>query len=128
MNDMLLAVALALKSVKALEIDHVPNSVSYRTALGPRELNERARVRVETRDPAAIAAIVRAIHQTGARADVEAADLRYAIRLRNARGTTVAIIYLDAFGLRGVVDGQSVRYNDDAIKRAVVAAFPALYK
>jgi hypothetical protein len=128
MNDMLLAVALALKGVKALEIDHVPNNISYRTALGPGEVASRARMRVETRDPHAVAAIVGAIRETGTRADAATADLRYAIRLRDARGATVAIVYLDAFGLRGVVDGRPVRYADDAIKRAVVAAFPALYK
>lgn len=128
MNDMLLAVTLALKGVKGIEIDHVPNNVAYRTALGPSELAARARVRVETRDPHAIATIVSAIRETQARADAAHADLRYAIRLRNARGATVAVVYLDAFGLRGVVDGQAVRYADDAIKRAVVAAFPALYR
>ncbi len=128
MNHMLLAVALALKSVKALEIDHVPNNIAYRTALGPNELASRARMRVETRDPRAIAAIVGAIRETGTRADSAPADLRYAIRLRDARGATVATVYLDAFGLRGIVDGQPVRYADDAIKRAVVEAFPALYK
>jgi hypothetical protein len=35
-------------------------------------------------------------------------------------------VYLDAFGRRGVVDGRPVRFSDDAIKRAIVAAFPAL--
>jgi hypothetical protein len=128
MNDMLLAVAIAVKSVKALEIDHVPNNIAYRTALGPRELGERARTRVETRDPRIIAAIVNAIQKTGTHADALPADLRYAIRLRDRRGTTVAIVYLDAFGLRGAVDGHPVRYADDAIKRAVIAAFPALYR
>ncbi|HEX8805732.1 MAG TPA: hypothetical protein VF741_02240 [Candidatus Aquilonibacter sp.] len=128
MNGMLLAVTLALNGVKVLEIDHVPNNISYRTALGPGELASRARVRVESRDPRAITTIVSAIQKTGTRPDVATADLRYAIRLRNARGATVATIYLDAFGLRGVVDGQPVRYADDAIKRAVVSAFPALYR
>jgi hypothetical protein len=128
MNDMLLAVALAMKGVKTLEIDHVPNNISYRTALGPRELASRARTRVETRDPRAIAVIVSAIQKTGVHADAAPADLRYAIRLRDARGATVALVYLDAFGLHGAVDGKPVRYADDAIKRAVVTAFPALYK
>lgn len=128
MNDMLLAVTIALKGVKALEIDHVPNNVSYRTALTPSELAARARVRVETRDPHTIASIVTAIRKTGTDANAQPADLRYAIRLRDARGAIIAVIYLDAFGLRGAVDGQSVRYADDAIKRAVVAAFPTLYK
>jgi hypothetical protein len=127
-NDFLLAVVLAVKGVKALEIDHVRNDISYRTALGPRELASRARTRVETRDPHTIAAIVSAIQKTGVHTDAIPADLRYAIRLRDARGATVAVVYLDAFGLRGAVDGKPVRYADDAIKRAVIAAFPTLYR
>jgi hypothetical protein len=55
MNDMLLAVAISVNGATRLEIDHVPNSVSYRTALSPSDLDERARIRIESRDPATIA-------------------------------------------------------------------------
>jgi hypothetical protein len=126
MNDMLLAVAISVTGVTRLEIDHVPNNVRYRTALSPNDLDERARVRIESRDPAAIARIVAAIARTGVDSDVQQADLRYAIRLRDARGSTRALIYLDAFGERGLVDGRHVRFSSDAIKRAIVAAFPSL--
>ncbi len=126
MNDMLLAVAIAATGVTRLEIDHVPNNVTYRAALTPNEVDERARIRVESRDPAMVAGIVAAIERTGASNDTRQADLRYAIRLRNARGSTRAIIYLDAFGEHGIVDGRRVRFSSDAIKRAIVAAFPAL--
>lgn len=126
MNHMLLAVAIAVTGAKTLEIDHVRNDIAYRSALTPSELRARATVRVESRDPKTIAGIVAAVRQTDAQADENAADLRYAIRLRDARGATVAIIYLDAFGTRGLVDGQPVRFADDAIKRAITAAFPSL--
>ena len=126
MNDMLLAVAVAATGVTRLEIYHVPNKISYRTALSPGEVDERARIRVESRDPATVAAIVAAIEHTAASGDERQADLRYAIRLRDARGSTRAIIYLDAFGEHGMVDGRRVRFSDDAIKRAIVAAFPSL--
>ncbi|MGA7572190.1 MAG: hypothetical protein WBG27_00910 [Candidatus Aquilonibacter sp.] len=126
MNDMLLAVAISAAGVTRLEIDHVPNNVSYRTALTPSEVDERARIRVESRDPATVAAIVAAIEHTAANGDERRADLRYAIRLRDARGSTRALIYLDAFGEHGIVDGRRVRFVGDAIKRAIVAAFPSL--
>jgi hypothetical protein len=126
MNDMLLAVAISVNGATRLEIDHVPNSVSYRTALSPSDLDERARIRIESRDPATIARIVAAIEHTAAGSDAQQADLRYAIRLRDARGATRALIYLDAFGERGLVDGRRVRFSSDAIKRAIVAAFPSL--
>lgn len=126
MNDMLLAVAIVATGVTRLEIDHVPNNISYRTALTPSEVDERARVRVESRDSATVAGIVAAIEHTAASTDARQADLRYAIRLRDARGSTRAIIYLDAFGEHGVVDGRRVRFSDDAIKRAIVTAFPSL--
>jgi hypothetical protein len=125
-NDMLLAVAIAASGVTRLEIDHVPNNISYRTALTPREVDERARIRVESRDPLTVAAIVAAIERTAAGSDDRNADLRYAIRLRDARGSTRAVIYLDAFGEHGIVDGRRVRFSGDAIKRAIVAAFPSL--
>jgi hypothetical protein len=127
-QHMVLAVAIALSAAKTVEIDHVRNDISYRSALTPAELRARATVRVESRDATTIAGIVAAIRQTGAHADPNPADLRYAIRLRDARGATVATIYLDAFGTRGLVDGRAVRFADDAIKRAVVTAFPALYR
>lgn len=125
---MVLAVAIAVSGIKGLEIDHVPNDISYRAGLGPTDLAARASVRVESRDPQKIAGIVAAIRQTSAHADTRNADLRYVIRLRDARGATAAIIYLDAFGTRGIVDRQPVRFADDAIKRAIIAAFPSLYK
>ena len=128
MDHMLLAVAIAVSGVKSLEIDHVPNDVSYRAALSASEVGARARIRVESRNPQTIAGVLTSIRDTAARPDAKTADLRYAIRLRDARGATVAVIYLDAFGTRGLVDGQSVRFADDAIKRAIVSAFPALYK
>ena len=126
MNDMLLAVAIAATGVTRLEIDHVPNNISYRSALTPNEVDERSRIRVESRDPATVAAIVAAIERSAASGDERHADLRYAIRLRDARGSTRALIYLDAFGEHGVVDGRRVRFSDDAIKRAIVAVFPSL--
>jgi hypothetical protein len=128
MDHLLLAVAIAATSVKGLEIDHVPNDISYRAALTPTDVTARASVRVQSRDPQKVADIVAAIRDAGAHADANAADLRYVIRLRDARGATVAVIYLDAFGTRGIVDGQPVRFDNDAIKRAITAAFPSLYK
>lgn len=128
MHPMVLAVAIAVTGVKSLEIDHVPNDVSYRTALTPRDIAARARVRVESRNLQTIESIVAAIRRTDAHPDATAADLRYAIRLRDARGATVSVIYLDAFGTRGLVDGQPVRFASDAIKRAITEAFPSLYK
>lgn len=128
MDHLLFAVAIAATSVKGIEIDHVPNDISYRAALAPSDVASRASVRVESRDPHKVAGIVAAIRTTKARADANAADLRYVIRLRDARGVTVAVIYLDAFGTRGIVDGQPVCFDNDAIKRAITEAFPALYK
>jgi hypothetical protein len=128
MDHMLLAVAIAVSGVKSLEIDHVPNDISYRAALTPADLAARPILRVESRDPEKLAGIVAAIRDTSAHTEPNVADLRYAVRLRDARGTTIAVIYLNAFGTRGVVDGQPVRFADDAIKRAIIAAFPSLYK
>ena len=62
-EHMLLAVAIAVTGVKSLEIDHVPNNVTYRSAFTPNEVDERARIRVESRDPATVAGIVAAIEQ-----------------------------------------------------------------
>lgn len=126
MQHTVLAIAIAVSGVKGLEIDHVRNDISYRAGLKATDLAARAGVRVESRDPQKIAGIVAAIRQTGVYPDARAADLRYAIRLRDARGATVAVIYLDAFGTRGLVDGQPVRFADDAIKRAITVAFPSL--
>ncbi|HUN29866.1 MAG TPA: hypothetical protein VMV65_08650 [Alphaproteobacteria bacterium] len=126
MNDMVLAIAIAATGATRLEIDHVPNNVNYRTALSPRDVEERARIRVESRDPATVASIVAAIERTAVTADTRQSDLRYLVRLRDARGATRAVIYLDAFGERGVVDGRPVRFSGDTIKRAIVAAFPSL--
>ncbi len=128
MHPMVLAVAITVTGTKSLEIDHVPNDIAYRTALTPSDVAARARVRVESRNPQTIERIVAAIRATDAHPDTKAADLRYAIRLRDARGATVTVIYLDAFGTRGLVDGQPVRFADDAIKRAITEAFPSLSK
>lgn len=126
MDHIILAAAIAVGVTARIEIDHVPNNIAYRAALSARDVGERARIRVESRDPQTVAHIVTAIERTATSRDARAADLRYAIRLRDARGSTRTVIYLDAFGLRGVVDGRTVRFSDDAIKRAIVAAFPAL--
>jgi hypothetical protein len=123
---MILAAAIAVSGASRIEIDHVPNNIAYRAALSVREVGQRARIRVESRDPQTVGHIVTAIERTATCSDARAADLRYAIRLRDARGSTRAVIYLDAFGRRGVVDGRPVRFSDDAIKRAIVAAFPVL--
>jgi hypothetical protein len=127
-DHLVLAVAIVATNVKGLQIDHVRNDIAYRSALTPSDVQARATIRVESRDAQTIEAIISAIRQTATQHDAQAADLRYAIRLRDARGTTVAIIYLDAFGTRGIVDGQPVRFADDAIKRAITTAFPSLYK
>jgi hypothetical protein len=126
MDHVVLAVAIAATSVKGLQIDHVRNDMLYRSALSANEVGARATVHVASQDPEKIAGIVTAIRETGTRPDPIAADLRYVIRLRDARGATTAIIYLDAFGTRGLVDGQPVRFDDDAIKRAMTQAFPSL--
>ena len=128
MDHLVLAAALSIAGASRIEIDHVPNNIDYRAALSPRDVSKRARVRVESRDPATVAHIVAVIERAGTSNDTRAADLRYAIRVRDARGSTLALIYLDAFGRRGVVDGRAVRFRDDAIKRAIVTAFPKLYK
>jgi hypothetical protein len=125
-DHLILAAAISVAGASRIEIDHVPNDIAYRAALSPRDVGERARIRVESRDRATVAHIVTAIERTATRDDVRAADLRYAIRLRDARGSTCRVVYLDAFGRRGMVDGRPVRFSGDAIKRAIVAAFPAL--
>ena len=126
MDHLVLAAAISVAGASRIEIDHVPNDLTYRAALLPHEVAERARIRVESRDRATIAPIVAAIERTDTSNDARRADLRYAIRLRDARGSTRLVIYLDAFGRRGLVDGRPVRFSGDAIKRAIVAAFPAL--
>ncbi len=128
MHPMVLAVAIAVTGAKSLQIDYVPSDISYRSALTPSDVAARARVRVESRNPQTIESVVAAIRRTDAYPDATTADLRYAIRLRDARGATVTVIYLDAFGTRGLVDGRPVRFADDAIKRAIMEAFPSLYK
>jgi hypothetical protein len=128
MDHMLLAVAIAVSGVKSLEIDHVPNDISYRAALTPADIAARAILHVQSHNREKVADIVAAIRDTPAHTETNVGDLRYAIRLRDACGTTIAVIYLNAFGTRGVVDGQPVRFADDAIKRAIIAAFPSLYK
>lgn len=107
-------------------IDHVPNSMAYRTALSPRELQERATIHVETRDAAKLAPLLHAVGSIHAMPDARPADLRYAIHLRDERGAARMTIYLDAFGTRGWIDGKAVRLDSDAIKRAMVEISPAL--
>ncbi len=128
MDHLVLAAAISVAGASRIEIDHVPNNISYRAALSPRDVGQRARIRVESRDPHTIASIIAAIERTNTSSDARAADLRYAIRLRDARGSTCLVIYLDAFGRRGVIEGRPVRFSGDGIKRAIVIAFPALYK
>lgn len=106
-------------------IDHVPNAISVRAALSESEVRSRATQHVEIQDRSVIASVSRAVRTTPERPAAHGADLRYVIRFRDARGSTVTI-YLDAFGLRGVVDGRPVRFANDAIKRAIVRAFPLL--
>lgn len=112
-------------AILALAIDHVSNRISYRAALRPRDVDERACVHVETRNRASIARVLDAIDATPTSPDPRLADLRYAIRLRDAHGV-VRTIYLDAFGTRGTIDGRPVRFASDAIKRAIVALAPSL--
>jgi len=107
-------------------IDHVPNFIAYRTALSPRELQERATIHVETSDKAKLALVLHAIGSIHATPDEHPADLRYAIRLRDDRSAKRVTIYLDAFGTRGRIDGRAVRFDSDAIKRAMVEISPAL--
>ncbi|HTV94014.1 MAG TPA: hypothetical protein VMG98_15010 [Verrucomicrobiae bacterium] len=126
MDHLVLAAAISTAGAARIEIDHVPNNVSYRAALSPRDVGERARIRVESRDPHTVAYIVAAIERTNTSSDVRPADLRYAIRLRDARGSTCLVIYLDAFGRRGMIEGRPVRFSGDGIKRAIVATFPTL--
>lgn len=111
--------------IATMYIDHVPNAISVRTALNEHEVRTRATQHVETQDQNVIASVTLAVRTTPERPIESGADLRYAIRFRDARGTTTTI-YLDAFGLRGIVDGRPVRFANDAIKRAIVGAFPLL--
>jgi hypothetical protein len=125
MSAVALALAISLRSVRSVEIDHVPNRLQFRSALTPAELDARAPIRVETQRAEAIGAILRAIEATKAERDDHRADLRYAVRLRGSHGRVVTL-YLDAFGTRGWVAGRAVRFDSDAIKRAVVALAPVL--
>jgi len=120
MNAVAFAVALALGPIRDVRVDHVPCRVSYRSALRPRDVDERARIHVETRDPSAIGRLVRAIAAARPVPDASPADYRYAIRLRDRRGR-VRTMYLDAFGTRGEIDGAAVRFGSDAIKRVLIA-------
>ena len=108
-----------------LTIAHVPNTISVRAALQPAQVDSLATLHVETRDPQVVSRITRAIETTKETPTDRGADLRYAIRIRHSRGVTTTI-YMDAFGLRGVVDGRPVRFASDAIKRAIVEAYPQL--
>lgn len=127
MHMLALILASQLRGVVRLEIAHVPNRMSVRAALGPREVDTLATQIVETRDPRAVASIVDALERTPAQPAADArADLRYAIRAFDARGRMVGRVYLDAFGTRGRVDGRFVTFANDAIKRAIVAAAPSL--
>lgn len=106
-------------------IDHVPNAISVRSALTARDVHERATLHAESCDPTIVEPIVHAIHAMREFPAARTADLRYAIRLRDAHGR-ITRIYMDAFGLRGLVDGRPVRFANDAIKRAIVTAFPQM--
>ena len=106
-------------------IDHVPNAISVRAALTEHDVQARATQRVETSNPSVIASVSLALHNTRETTARTAADLRYMIVIRDTRGGTTTV-YLDAFGLRGVVNGRPVRFANDAIKRAIVRAYPAL--
>jgi len=118
--------AFAFGNVNRVQIDHVPNSLAFRTALTPALVDQRARIHLDTRDPVLLGRIVTALEHTAVTGDARASDLRYAIRLRDARGIVRATLYLDAFGVRGVLDGRRVRFESDAIKRAIVAACASL--
>ncbi len=109
----------------AMWIDHVPNAISVRAALTERDVQTRATQHVETRDASIISSVSHALRTTAESSAEGPADLRYLIVVRDA-GNVTTRIYLDAFGLRGVVNGRPVRFANDAIKRAVVRAFPQL--
>lgn len=108
-----------------LTINHVPNNMSVRVALSAADVDERASVHVVARDPAVVASITGAIARTPEQPGGAGADLRYAIVFTNQSGV-VERVYLDAFGRRGLVNGRPVRFANDAIKRAIVKAYPKL--
>jgi hypothetical protein len=108
-----------------MTIDHVPNVINVRAALTERDVQTRATQRVETHDATVISSVSQAVRSTRETRSDRDVDLRYLIVFRDARGSMTRI-YLDAFGLRGVVDGRPVRFANDAIKRAIVRAFPQL--
>jgi hypothetical protein len=112
--------------VARVRIEHVPNQIVTRIALGPAQLRAQATQTVETRDAAIVVRLVEAAETTAASRDARRADLRYAIEFQDRRGRTQRVIYLDAFGTRGFVDKKPVRFAGDALKRAIVTAFPAL--
>jgi hypothetical protein len=85
-----------------------------------------ASVTIETRNVEAIDAILRAVRSTAIAPEMRPVDLRYAMRFEDRRGNVRQSVCIDAFGTRGELDGQAVRFASDAIKRAIVAAFPAL--
>jgi hypothetical protein len=106
-------------------IDHVPNAISVRAALSEHDVRTRATQHVETRDAKVISSVSDALRATPEAPARNGADLRYMIVIRDARGVTTTV-YLDAFGLRGTINGRPVRFANDAIKRAIVRAYPQL--
>jgi hypothetical protein len=108
-----------------LSIDHVPNTISVRAALTASDVDERATVHYKTTDALTVAAVTRAIATTPEESGGAGADLRYAIVITDAHGKSERI-YLDAFGLRGTINGRPVRFANDGIKRAIVKAYPKL--
>jgi hypothetical protein len=106
-------------------IDHFPNAISVRAALSESALDRSATIHVVSKDAATNASIAKTIETTPRSADLIRADLRYAIVYTDRSGK-VERIYLDRFGLRGSVNGHPVRFANDAIKRALVKAFPNL--
>lgn len=108
-----------------LSIDHVPNTISVRAALTASDVDRRATIHFKTTDALTVAAVTRVIASTPEQPGGAGADLRYAIVITDANGNTERI-YLDAFGLRGTINGRAVRFANDAIKRAIVKAYPKL--
>ena len=108
-----------------ITIDHYPNAISVRVALTESALDRRATIHVVSKDAATNASIAKAIETTPRSADASRADLRYAIIFADSNGKAERI-YLDRFGLRGSVNGHPVRFANDAIKRALIKAYPNL--
>lgn len=118
--------AAAPSTVTRLHIDHVPNAIRTRAALTARDVDAQSTIAVESRDRLLIARLLRALEATPRVPESAHGDLRYAIRFEDARGRVVHLVYLDAFGRRGIVDGVPVRFERADLKEIVVEAYPAL--